>query len=124
VAACVLWVGSALVGRSSRAAGERVLADRDLPQERAYRGNRRPAGVEADRPPPCPLPGSQRLNAIPAWTARLRSVRQDAVLELQALGWSRAQIGDALGIHRSRVQQIAEGRHSGGEGSRTSAAEQ
>ncbi|NEE01165.1 helix-turn-helix domain-containing protein [Phytoactinopolyspora halotolerans] len=42
--------------------------------------------------------------------AELRSVRRAAVLELRQAGWSHRQIGEALGIHPNRAQQIAEGR--------------
>jgi DNA-directed RNA polymerase specialized sigma24 family protein len=50
------------------------------------------------------------LNALRASAAELRAMRQAAVLELRAKGWSHAQIAEALGIHRNRAQQIAEGR--------------
>lgn len=43
----------------------------------------------------------------------LRELRQTAVLELRASGWSYGKIGEALDLHRNRVQQIAEGRTGG-----------
>lgn len=46
----------------------------------------------------------------------LRLMRQAAVLELRDAGWSYGRIGEALGLHRNRVQQIAEGRSAGGQG--------
>jgi DNA-directed RNA polymerase specialized sigma24 family protein len=56
------------------------------------------------------------LNALPDITAELRALRQAAVLELRAQKLSYAQIGEKLGLHRNRVQQIAEGRSAGGQG--------
>jgi hypothetical protein len=53
------------------------------------------------------------LNALPAITTELRVMRQSALQELRAGGWSLAQIGEALGLHRNRVQQIMEGRSGG-----------
>ncbi|NED99288.1 helix-turn-helix domain-containing protein [Phytoactinopolyspora halotolerans] len=50
------------------------------------------------------------LNGLPEMASDLRELRQAAVLELRAAGWSYGQIGQALGLHRNRVQQIAEGR--------------
>lgn len=58
----------------------------------------------------------RRLAAIPPWQERLRAMRQTAVLELRAEHLSFAQIGERLGLHRNRVQQIAEGRSAGGQG--------
>jgi hypothetical protein len=45
------------------------------------------------------------------------------VLELRAQHLSYAQIGASLGLHRNRVQQIAEGRSAGGQGGSKAAAE-
>lgn len=56
------------------------------------------------------------LNKIPDITAELRALRQAAVVELRDQGWSLARIGDALGIHRNRAQQILQGRSAGGQG--------
>lgn len=59
----------------------------------------------------------RRLGEIPKFQERLRAMRQAAVLELRAKGMSYAQIGAILGgLHRNRVQQIAEGRPGGGQG--------
>ncbi|HWB34887.1 MAG TPA: helix-turn-helix domain-containing protein [Rugosimonospora sp.] len=63
----------------------------------------------------------RRLVAIPEWQERLRKIRRAAVLELRASRYTYAEIGKELGIHRNRVQQIAEGRTQGG--SAKSAAE-
>jgi DNA-directed RNA polymerase specialized sigma24 family protein len=56
------------------------------------------------------------LNTLPAIAAELRALRQAAVLELRARGLSYADISELLGLHRNRVQQIAEGRPGGGKG--------
>ena len=56
------------------------------------------------------------LNALPGIAAELRAMRQQAVLELRSHGFSYAEIGQRLGLHRNRVQQIAEGRSGGGKG--------
>lgn len=53
---------------------------------------------------------------LPAITAELRTMRQAAVRELRDAGWSYTQIGEALGVHRNRAQQIAEGRVGGNRG--------
>lgn len=58
----------------------------------------------------------RRLAAIPDYQARLREMRQRAVLELRAQNMSFADIGKVVGLHRNRVQQIAEGRSAGGQG--------
>lgn len=50
------------------------------------------------------------LNGLPNMASELRELRQAAVLELRQAGWSYGRIGEALGLHRNRVQQIAEGR--------------
>jgi DNA-directed RNA polymerase specialized sigma24 family protein len=59
------------------------------------------------------------LNALPKVTKELRELRQAAVKELRDLGLTYAQIGERLGLHRNRVQQIAEGRSAGGKGGNT-----
>ncbi|MFF5265400.1 hypothetical protein ACFY4C_41510 [Actinomadura viridis] len=53
------------------------------------------------------------LDAIPALQRALRELRQSAVRELRAQGFSHAEVAQALGVSRSRAQQIAEGRTSG-----------
>lgn len=58
----------------------------------------------------------RRLAAIPDYQARLREMRQRAVLEMRAQNMSFADIGKVVGLHRNRVQQIAEGRSAGGQG--------
>lgn len=58
----------------------------------------------------------RRLNAIPAWNARLRQMRQDAIQQMRGQGMSWAEIGREIGMHRNRVQQIGEGRSGGGQG--------
>lgn len=50
------------------------------------------------------------LNALRGSSAQLRILRQEAVVELRRQGWTYARIGEELGLHRNRVQQIAEGR--------------
>ncbi|WP_129667453.1 helix-turn-helix domain-containing protein [Phytoactinopolyspora endophytica] len=52
----------------------------------------------------------KKLNGLPNVAKDLRELRQETVLELRTAGWSYGQIGEALGLHRHRVQQIAEGR--------------
>jgi DNA-binding NarL/FixJ family response regulator len=53
----------------------------------------------------------RRLGEIPKYQERLKIMRQQAVLKMKATGMSYAQIGQELGgLHRNRVQQIAEGR--------------
>lgn len=42
--------------------------------------------------------------------AQLRQARQAAVLEMRAGGMSHADVAAALGVTRSRAQQIAEGK--------------
>jgi hypothetical protein len=49
-----------------------------------------------------------------------RQLRAETVQELRAAGMSHAKIGELLGIHRNRAQQVAEGR-SGGTRRRSSA---
>ncbi|MGN9802083.1 hypothetical protein [Micromonospora sp. L32] len=63
----------------------------------------------------------QRLGAIPAWQARLRKIRQEAVVEMKARDMSYADIGRELGLHRNRIQQILEGRSAGGRGNKPGA---
>lgn len=59
----------------------------------------------------------RRLGEIPKYQERLRIMRQKAVLKMKASGLSYAQIGQELGgLHRNRIQQIAEGRTAGGQG--------
>lgn len=57
-----------------------------------------------------------RLDQIPVFQTRLRKMRQAAVLEMKASGMTYAAIGTTIGLHRNRVQQIAEGRTAGGQG--------
>ncbi len=64
----------------------------------------------------------RRLEAIPAYQAKLRAMRQDAVLEMKGTRMSYAEIGRELGLHRNRIQQIAEGRSAGGQGGGAKAA--
>jgi hypothetical protein len=56
---------------------------------------------------------------LPKITSELRAERQAAVLELRGKGMSWSEIGEAIGQHRNRAQQIGEGR-SGGRSPRTS----
>lgn len=57
----------------------------------------------------------RRLAEVPKHQERLRAMRQAAVLEMRAARLSYAEIGRQLGLHRNRVQQIAEGRSAGGQ---------
>ena len=59
-----------------------------------------------------------RLAAVPTWQARLRIIRQEAVVEMKARGMSYADIAKELGLHRNRIQQILEGRPGGGKGAK------
>ncbi|MFD6771117.1 hypothetical protein ACFWC6_33410 [Micromonospora chalcea] len=59
-----------------------------------------------------------RLARVPEWQERLRKIRQAAVLEMRDRKMSYAEIGKELGLHRNRVQQIAEGRPGGGKGAK------
>lgn len=61
----------------------------------------------------------ERLAAVPAWQERLRKIRQAAVLEMRAQQMSFGDIGKELGLHRNRIQQIAEGRPGGGKGAKS-----
>lgn len=58
----------------------------------------------------------RRLGEIPTYQARLREIRQAAVVEMKTQGMSLADIGRELGLHRNRIQQIFEGRAGGGKG--------
>ncbi len=60
----------------------------------------------------------RRMAEIPAVHARLKAIRRQAVVEMRAGGMSYAEIGDQLGLHRNRVQQIFEGRSGSGQGGR------
>lgn len=60
----------------------------------------------------------ERLAAVPAWQERLRKIRQAAVLEMRERKMSYADIAKELGLHRNRIQQIAEGRPGGGKGAK------
>lgn len=64
----------------------------------------------------------RRLAEIPKYQERLRIMRQAAVLKMRGKGMSYGQIGKEIGLHRNRVQQIAEGRTAGGQGGATKAA--
>jgi DNA-directed RNA polymerase sigma subunit (sigma70/sigma32) len=65
----------------------------------------------------------RRMALIPVVHARLAAIRRQAVLEMRDRGMSLADIGRELGLHRNRVQQIAEGRSSGGQGGKVEADE-
>ena len=49
------------------------------------------------------------LKRLPATAAELKTMRQKAVQELRAQGHSYGVIGEMLGVHRNRAQQIGEG---------------
>ena len=49
------------------------------------------------------------LKDWPTSHARLREIRQQRILNLKAQGKTWQEIGDALGIHFTRAQQIAKG---------------
>jgi hypothetical protein len=53
------------------------------------------------------------LAAVPRLQSGLREIRQAAVQELRAQGHSWAEVGEAIGVHRNRAQQIGEGRSGG-----------
>jgi len=56
----------------------------------------------------------RRMAEIPAWHARMKQIRRDAVIEMkEQQGMSFSEIGRELGLHRNRVQQIYEGRSGG-----------
>jgi DNA-binding NarL/FixJ family response regulator len=65
----------------------------------------------------------RRMAEVPIWHARLKAIRQQAVVELRARGMSFAEIGREIGLHRNRVQQILEGRSAGGRGGKTAEVE-
>jgi hypothetical protein len=58
----------------------------------------------------------KRLAGIPGFQARLRQMRQAAILEMRASGMTYGAIAAEIGLHRNRIQQIAEGRTAGGQG--------
>lgn len=58
----------------------------------------------------------RRMAQVPIWHARMKAIRQQAVIELRERGMSFAEIGREIGLHRNRVQQILEGRSAGGQG--------
>ncbi len=60
----------------------------------------------------------RRMAQIPVVHQRLKEIRRTAVLEMREKGMSFADIGAELGLHRNRVQQIADGRSGGGQGGR------
>jgi DNA-directed RNA polymerase sigma subunit (sigma70/sigma32) len=49
------------------------------------------------------------LKGWPDSHARLREIRQERVLRMKGQGKTWQEIGDALGIHFTRAQQIAKG---------------
>lgn len=49
------------------------------------------------------------LQDWPGSHARLREIRQERILRLKAEGKTWQEIGDALGVHFTRAQQIAKG---------------
>ena len=53
------------------------------------------------------------LEAVPDLQRDLREIRQDAVRELRAQGLTHAEVGAAIGVHRNRAAQIADGRTGG-----------
>lgn len=63
----------------------------------------------------------KRLEDIPHFQAKLRQMRQAAILEMRATGMSYAAIAAEIGLHRNRIQQIAEGRTAGGQGGNSKA---
>lgn len=77
------------------------------------------AAIRAARKLKDPADRAKALGAIlgeglPTLTGELKADRQAAVLELRAAGKSWQEIGDAIGLHRNRAQQIGEGRSGGG----------
>ncbi len=58
----------------------------------------------------------KRLGDIPGFQAKLRQMRQAAILEMRASGMTYGAIAAEIGLHRNRIQQIAEGRTAGGQG--------
>jgi DNA-directed RNA polymerase sigma subunit (sigma70/sigma32) len=57
----------------------------------------------------CAKAVTQVLDTWPDHHARLRELRQSRVQRMKDSGMTWQQIGDALGIHQSRAQQIAKG---------------
>lgn len=56
----------------------------------------------------------RRMAEIPAWHARMKQIRREAVIEMKdRRRMSFSEIGRELGLHRNRVQQIYEGRSGG-----------
>lgn len=66
----------------------------------------------------------RRLVEIRDWQQIMREMRRAAVLELRADRYTYAQIAEMLGLHRNRVQQIAEGRSAGGQGGKNATADE
>ena len=64
----------------------------------------------------------QALMDLGGWQVGMRQRRQSCVIEMRDRGLSLADIGRELGLHRNRVQQIAEGRSSGGQGGKADEA--
>ncbi|GGM27760.1 hypothetical protein GCM10011608_10720 [Micromonospora sonchi] len=60
-------------------------------------------------------------DGLPKITSELRAERQAAVLELRSRNMSWTEVGEAIGQHRNRAQQIGEGR-SGGRPARPAAS--
>jgi DNA-binding NarL/FixJ family response regulator len=96
------------------------MTDPDLRDDIVAAISRELLGGVAEIPDPVEraLDVGLRLNALPPLAAELRRIRQGAVLEMRAAGMTYGQIGASLGLHRNRVQQIADGRPGGGKGSR------
>ncbi|MFF8656795.1 hypothetical protein [Streptomyces huasconensis] len=57
----------------------------------------------------CAKAVTQVLDTWPDHHARLRELRQERVQRMKDSGMTWAQIGDALGVHYTRAQQIAKG---------------
>ena len=55
------------------------------------------------------IAAGEMLDAVPRLQGSLREVRQAAVNELRDAGASYADVAKALGVSRTRVQQIVEG---------------
>jgi DNA-directed RNA polymerase sigma subunit (sigma70/sigma32) len=64
-------------------------------------------GIEDDAA--CAAAITKVLKDWPESHARLREIRQQRVLNLREQGKTWQEIGDALGIHFTRAQQIAKG---------------
>lgn len=65
------------------------------------------AGIEDDAA--CAKAITEILKGWPENHARLREIRQERILRLKAQGKTWQEIGDLLGIHFTRAQQIAKG---------------